>query len=145
MKFTRRTFALASFAHVLLRAEEVPSVPWKTLRMLDLASGQAAPSLKKLDGTRVRVAGYMVPLEDDEQEEAFEYLIVPIAGGCIHTPPPPPNQIVHCLMNGKKKTRVRMFDPQWFEGKLTIQRTESPYGPVSYKLAVEAAYPYQAK
>jgi hypothetical protein len=123
----------------------VTTVPWKLLRTLDLQTGNMSPDLKKLEGAKVRIAGYMVPLEDDEQVEADEYLIVPIAGGCIHVPPPPPNQIVHCRTVNKKKTRVSMWDPQWFEGKLTIARTESPYGPVSFRLVVESVSAYQMK
>jgi hypothetical protein len=38
-----------------------------------------------------------------------------------------------------------MWDPQWFEGKLTIARTESPYGPVSFRLVVESVSAYQMK
>ena len=78
------------------KSSGAPAVQWRILRMLDLATGTVPPELKKLDGSTVRIAGYMVPLEDDDQQDADEYLIVPIAGGCIHTPPPPPHQIVYC-------------------------------------------------
>jgi hypothetical protein len=115
------------------------------LRTLDLATGEIPADLKKIDGATVRIAGYMVPLEDDDQQDAEEYLIVPIAGGCIHTPPPPPHQIVYCKMLGKKKTRVSMFEPQWFQGKISIAKTGSPYGAVSYQMSVASVEPYQVK
>jgi hypothetical protein len=121
------------------------TVQWRLLRSLDLTSGEAPPDLKKIDNTNVRIAGYMVPLESDDQEEADEYLIVPIAGGCIHTPPPPPHQIVYCRMAGKKRTKVLMFEPNWFEGKITINKTGSPYGAVSYQMTVANVEPYKSK
>lgn len=121
------------------------TVQWRLLRTLDLQTGEVPPDLKKVDGATVKIAGYMVPLEDDDQQDADEYLIVPIAGGCIHTPPPPPHQIVYCKMTTKKKIRVSMFEPQWFEGKLSIAKTGSPYGAVSYQMAVSNVVPYQAK
>lgn len=120
-------------------------VQWRLLRSLDLTSGEAPPDLKKIDNTTVRIAGYMVPLESDDQDEADEYLIVPIAGGCIHTPPPPPHQIVYCRMAGKKRVKVLMFEPNWFEGKLSINKTGSPYGAVSYQMTVANVEPYKSK
>lgn len=121
------------------------TVQWRLLRTLDLQTGEVPADLKKVDGATVKIAGYMVPLEDDDQQDAVEYLIVPIAGGCIHTPPPPPHQIVYCRMNSKQKIKVSMFEPQWFEGKLSIAKTGSPYGAVSYQMAVSSVVPYQAK
>lgn len=121
------------------------TVQWRLLRTLDLQTGEVPADLKKVDGATVKIAGYMVPLEDDDQQDAEEYLIVPIAGGCIHTPPPPPHQIVYCKNTSKKKIRVSMFEPQWFEGKLSIAKTGSPYGAVSYQMAVSSVVPYQAK
>ncbi len=133
----------------LVAADTKPSaattVQWRLLRQLDLASGEAPPELKKIDNTTVRIAGYMVPLESDDQEEADEYLIVPIAGGCIHTPPPPPHQIVYCRMVGKKKAKVLMFEPNWFEGKIQINKTGSPYGAVSYQMTVANVEPYKSR
>jgi uncharacterized protein len=122
-----------------------PTVQWRLLRSLDLGTGEAPPDLKKIDNTVVRIAGYMVPLESDDQEEADEYLIVPIAGGCIHTPPPPPHQIVYCRMVNKKKAKVAMFEPNWFEGKITINKTGSPFGAVSYQMTVANVEPYKSK
>ena len=38
--------------------------------------------------------GYLLPLEFSGKLVS-EFLLVPWVGACIHTPPPPPNQIVH--------------------------------------------------
>jgi len=46
-----------------------------------------------LDGERVRLSGYVVPLKFSGGG-VEEFLLVPYAGACIHVPPPPKNQIV---------------------------------------------------
>lgn len=48
----------------------------------------------ELNGKRVRIGGYVVPL-DFEATTIKEFLLVPFVGACIHVPPPPANQIVY--------------------------------------------------
>ncbi|WP_051669469.1 DUF3299 domain-containing protein [Bryobacter aggregatus] len=131
---------------LFLLADPQPAnvVQWRQLRGLDISTGEATADLKKIDNATIRIAGYMVPLENDDLEEANEYLIVPIAGGCIHTPPPPPNQIVYCRMNNRKKAKIDMYVPQWFEGKFNIAKTNSPYGAVSFQMQVANVLPYKS-
>ena len=54
----------------------------------------AAPVVKALDGQLVKLPGYIVPLDVTEEGRVTEFLLVPYYGACIHTPPPPANQIV---------------------------------------------------
>ena len=49
---------------------------------------------KELNGQRVRMGGYLLPLEVSGNK-VVEFLLVPYVGACIHVPPPPPNQIVY--------------------------------------------------
>ena len=84
-----------SFAEVLRQVGDDPvPIDWRTLAALDLETGDAPASLKALDGKRVVIAAFIVPLEDDMQQ-ADEFLLVPYFGACIHVPPPPANQIVY--------------------------------------------------
>ena len=52
-----------------------------------------APIVKTQLNKKVRIPGYAVPL-DAERSDKREFLLVPYFGACIHTPPPPANQIV---------------------------------------------------
>jgi hypothetical protein len=52
-----------------------------------------APTNNELDGVAIRLPGYLVPL-DESGNGIKEFLLVPYFGACIHTPPPPANQIV---------------------------------------------------
>ena len=56
-------------------------------------SWDKAPTEGSLDGNRIKLPGYIVPL-DEVKAGLKEFLLVPYFGACIHTPPPPANQIV---------------------------------------------------
>jgi hypothetical protein len=110
-------------------------VEWNVLRGLDTRTGQASPLLEMIAGTNVKIAGYMVPLDDGFQE-VNEFLLVPTAGACIHTPPPPGNQIVYAVMSTGQPAKVDLIYSVWACGKLEIGSTESPYGAAGFKLGV---------
>jgi uncharacterized protein len=119
----------------------VPALDWRVLRELDVATGERSPLLVLLDGKRVRVPGFAVPLEDYAEEFA-EFLIVPWAGACIHTPPPPPNQMVYAQMKAGRSASAPWWDPVWIEGVLHVVPTDSPYGMVGYQLEGERVLPF---
>jgi hypothetical protein len=124
-------------------AEEAPAkMDWRMLRELNYRTGKITPSLKALDGKIVKIPGYMVPLEDDS-EIVTEFLLVPYVGACIHTPPPPPNQIVQVKMQNQKKVKMSFWDPVWVQGKLSIATVKSPYGDVGFQLTGLQIEPYK--
>ncbi|NNN69399.1 DUF3299 domain-containing protein [Vibrio sp. 3-2(1)] len=49
---------------------------------------------KELNGSVVKIPGFVIPLEGDANN-VTEFLLVPYFGACIHVPPPPPNQIIY--------------------------------------------------
>ena len=53
-----------------------------------------APTNPAMNGVEVKIPGFIVPLEENKGE-VTEFLLVPYFGACIHTPPPPANQILH--------------------------------------------------
>lgn len=46
-----------------------------------------------LDGARIRIGGYLIPVPTTENGKHIAYL-VPERGMCSHTPAPPPNQLI---------------------------------------------------
>jgi hypothetical protein len=56
--------------------------------------GSASPVVEALNGQRVKIGGYVVPL-DFNATSVKEFLLVPFVGACIHVPPPPANQIIY--------------------------------------------------
>lgn len=136
--------AVASTVATPEKAEETISIDWRVLAGLDYVKGIQTDSLKKLDGKLVRIPGFVVPL-DDFQEDGAEFLLVPYYGACVHTPPPPPNQIVMVEMDGKKSVKLGLFDAVWLSGRLKISAVDSPYGQVGYQLVGMKVEPYKTK
>ena len=120
------------------------SIDRRVLAGLDYEKGTRTDTLKKLDGKRVRMPGFVVPL-DDAAEEGAEFLLVPYYGACVHTPPPPPNQMAFVRMVGKKAVRLALFDAVWMEGTLRITTYDSPYGQVGYTIEGLTMKPYTGK
>ena len=79
------------------------------------------------------------------QDQGSEFLLVPYYGACVHTPPPPPNQIVMVGMAGKKSIKLNLFDAVWLSGRLKIASVESPYGTVGFQLEGMKVEPYSSK
>jgi len=72
---------------------------------------------QELVGTPVRIPGYTLPLATDGDRNVTDLLLVPWVGACIHTPPPPPNQMIHVSVPGGTDIRGR-FSAVWIEGVL---------------------------
>jgi len=126
-----------------LRSDAVPDVAtidWRLLRTLNVQTGAVSDTLKVLNGKRVRLPGFIVPLEDF-QERAKEFLLVPYYGACVHLPPPPPNQMVYTSMQGE--TKLSWWEPVWVEGTLRIIRMKSPYGVASFRIDATSMSKYE--
>ena len=100
----------------------------------------AAPVEPALKGARVRLPGYVVPLER-KGDELREFLLVPYYGACIHTPPPPANQIVHVLP-AKPLRGIQTMDAVWVSGTLDTVRVETGMGAAGYRLKADAVTAY---
>ncbi len=101
-----------------------------------------APTEPQLDGTRVKLPGYLVPLEEAAAGHT-EFLLVPYFGACIHTPPPPANQIV-LVLPAKPAAGFRSMDTVWVRGVLKTTRNNSPMGTSGYRLEAALVERYKA-
>ena len=99
-----------------------------------------APVNTALVGQVVRIPGFVVPLEDTK-DGLKEFLLVPYFGACVHSPPPPANQIVHVLPKSPAKG-LRSMDAVWISGTLTTGRTDSYMGAASYRIEATSVAPY---
>jgi hypothetical protein len=91
-----------------------------------------APTTTALNGQAVKLPGYVVPLEE-AKGELSEFLLVPYFGACIHTPPPPANQIVH-VRPAKPVKGFKTMDTVWVSGTLNTSRQDSMMGVSGYAL-----------
>lgn len=67
-------------------------------------------------GRTIRLPGYLLPL-DLKDGKAVEFLLVPTVGACIHTPPPPANQMVHVVFEAGIAIKG-LYTPVWIVGEL---------------------------
>jgi hypothetical protein len=102
-----------------------------------------APINPLILGQSVRLPGYMVPLED-LPEGTKEFLLVPYFGACVHSPPPPANQIVHVVLE-KPSKRFRLMDTLWVTGPLSATKTDSHMGVSSYRIDAKLVAPFVDK
>jgi hypothetical protein len=102
-------FFLASF----FSATQAGIVPesiliWETLTTVSPASTKATPKIKVLLNKPIDIAGFTVVNEMDS-DEVSEFLLTEYPGSCIHVPPPPPNHMIHVVMQ-KGKTTPNFYD-----------------------------------
>ena len=105
-----------------------------------------APIVKTQVNKKVRIPGYAVPL-DAERSDKREFLLVPYFGACIHTPPPPANQIVlvRPTAQSKIKKMPESMDVLWVEGELKEGRVSTGQGVSGYLLEAVSVAPYETK
>ena len=105
-----------------------------------------APIVKTQLNKKVRIPGYAVPL-DAERSDKREFLLVPYFGACIHTPPPPANQIVlvRPTAQSKIKKMPESMDVLWVEGELKEGRVSTGQGVSGYLLEAVSIAPYETK
>ena len=106
---------------------------------------------EELNGKRVRIPGYLLPLEVSGTK-VTEFLLVPYVGACIHVPPPPPNQIVHVEIVKKKGYKnKKLYEPVWVTGVISAQSmvkdlylTDGSAGiDIGYKMQAYKIEPYK--
>ena len=95
-----------------------------------------------LDGERVRMPGYIVPFDFSAEAKHTEFLLVPYFGACLHTPPPPPNQMLFVKAD-PAATIDDIYEPYWLEGTLTTGKFESNLGNSAYELSLSKIEPYE--
>ena len=100
-----------------------------------------APVVPTLEGRRVKLPGFVVPLEmDDEKIEQF--LLVPYYGACIHVPPPPANQTVHVVTLEDRAFEGGLFDVVWVTGTMRVEHSSSDLAEAGYRLEEASVVPY---
>jgi len=105
-----------------------------------------APVEPSMDGARIRIGGFIIPLDSD-YGAVTELLLVPYFGACIHAPPPPANQVIHVFLRTPLRD-LKMMDAVHVSGTLRLARNRSPDNvaglieTVGYEMTAEAVVPY---
>ena len=99
-----------------------------------------APVVTELNGQLVKIPGFVVPLEGDD-DKVTEFLLVPYFGACVHVPPPPSNQIVYVKIPEGAPAEA-MYDPIWVVGTLTTESWSGELAQVGYSMQGISIAPY---
>ena len=92
------------------------------------------PMNNALNGKRIKISGFIAPLEHNNNLIS-EFLLVPYAGACIHTPAPPANQVVSIkVRKGKGIAPKNMLKPVWVTGYLEVVDEKTEIGNAGYRI-----------
>ncbi|ATI03204.1 MULTISPECIES: DUF3299 domain-containing protein [Cycloclasticus] len=93
--------------------------------------------VQEMDGQAIRIPGFIVPLEFDDEQTITQFFLVPFFGACIHVPPPPPNQII--FVNYPKGLKVEaLYDPFWVSGIVKTSLVENEVATAAYSMQMQS-------
>lgn len=99
------------------------------------------PSAPELQGVKGRLPGFAVPIDFDGSR-VYSFLLVPYFGACIHTPPPPANQMVYVEIEDGFEL-PSLYEPVIIEGAFEVATVvEEGLGTAGYSMKADAVTLY---
>ncbi|TCL09964.1 hypothetical protein BXY66_2032 [Shimia isoporae] len=111
-------------------------------RIMNVRMNDATAPNEEVVGKNIRIPGYLLPLEIKDGR-AVDFLLVPTVGACIHTPPPPANQIVHVSYPEGFETKG-LYTPIWLSGELVSDYQQKSLWLVDGNTNVDVTYTMNA-
>ena len=94
-----------------------------------------------LNGAYVRLPGFIIPLEIGSAG-VTDFVLVPYVGACIHTPPPPPNQLIFAQTKTPWPSE-ELWSPVWVVGTMYTQLQTTEIAETGYALKVDSMEIYE--
>lgn len=94
-----------------------------------------------LDGAYIKMPGFIIPF-DVTAEGVKDFMLVPYVGACIHTPPPPANQLV-MVHSPEPWPGDQLWDPVWVTGVMGTKLQSTNLGQTGYSITAEALEVYE--
>ncbi len=88
-----------------------------------------------LDGAYIKMPGFIIPFEVGS-DGVTSFMLVPYVGACIHTPPPPANQLVMVQATDPWPTD-KLWDAVWVTGIMRTQLQSTDLGQTGYFIAAD--------
>ncbi len=96
---------------------------------------------EQLNGVYIKMPGFIVPF-DVSAKGVTDFMLVPYLGACIHTPPPPANQLV--VVNSKQAwPGDQLWDAVWVTGLMRTKLQKTDLGQTGYSLSADSIEIYQ--
>jgi uncharacterized protein len=112
-----------------------PKAEGRWMSGADKALSEPVQVVESLNGKRVQIGGYIVPLDFDATT-VKEFLLVPFVGACIHVPPPPANQIIY-VKSDQGIPVGKVFDPIYVTGTMAVSFTSTGLADAGYTITAE--------
>lgn len=97
---------------------------------------------EQFDQQNIRLPGFVVPVEYNDDQVITEFFLVPYFGACIHVPPPPPNQIIYVKYPQGLELSA-LYDPFWIEGQMKTELVENNIALSAYSIDASNIKPYE--
>lgn len=104
--------------------------------MLSMEQFGSFRTIPELDQEYVRLPGYIVPVDVDDEQKMSSFFLVPYFGACIHVPPPPPNQIVYVTL-AQPIPITDIYDAYWIEGTLKVETIQREIAASAYVIQAD--------
>ena len=92
------------------------------------------------DGAYIKMPGYIIPI-DQSTDGVNSFVLVPYVGACLHTPPPPANQLVFVTTN-KPWPSDNLWDAVWVTGQMQHELQSTEVAETGYLLKAEEMETY---
>jgi len=94
-----------------------------------------------LNGKFIKLPGFIIPF-DVSAQGVTEFMLVPYTGACIHTPPPPANQLV--MVHAERPwPGDQLWGPVWVIGTMHTQLQSTDLGQTGYSIAASEIEVYE--
>ncbi|AML51977.1 DUF3299 domain-containing protein [Falsihalocynthiibacter arcticus] len=96
---------------------------------------------EELNGAYIKMPGFIIPFETSA-EGVTNFMLVPYLGACIHTPPPPANQLV-MVDTAQPWPGDQLWDPVWVTGTMSTQLQSTSLGQTGYSIEADDMEVYE--
>jgi|TARA_B110000967_G_scaffold108247_1_gene110995 hypothetical protein len=93
-----------------------------------------------LDGAYIKMPGFIIPI-DVSTAGVTSFVLVPYVGACLHTPPPPPNQLVYVTAQ-TPWPNDDLWEAVWVKGQIQHEIQSTEVAETGYTLKADAMEVY---
>jgi len=93
-----------------------------------------------LDGAYIKMPGFIIPI-DLSTDGVTHFVLVPYVGACLHTPPPPPNQLVS-VTTQTPWPHNDLWEAVWVTGRMQHELQSTEVAETGYALTADAMETY---
>jgi hypothetical protein len=94
-----------------------------------------------LDGAYIKMPGYIIPFEVSTAGVS-SFVLVPYVGACLHTPPPPANQLVFVTTQTPWPSDD-LWEAVWVIGRMQHSLQSTEVGDTGYQLTADKMEVYE--